>query len=246
MVTRISRIVSGGCIVIAAFSVLLLVPPARPAAATPSAAGLYREAMATTQGWRVHYSSTSNSSHVPFDESGDAGPASGTQAIRVGKGATLDRATLIVIGDLTFLKGNKSAMEDLTGLSPAEAAAAMDHWVAFSSTNPAFSQVVVGVRSQDVAQEVALTGPYSLGPSRLLRGVRVDTVRGTLNIPGSKRMDAVLYVRASGQHVLVEEDTLDAHGKPTGAEHIVFSKWGESVRPEAPEASLTLGSVSSA
>jgi hypothetical protein len=246
VVARIPRIVSGGCLAIAAFSVILLLPPARPAGAAPTAAALYQEAMATTEGWRVHYSSTSNASHVPFAESGDAGPASGTQAILVGKGATLDRATLIVIGDLTFLKGNQLAMEDLTGLSPAEAAAAMDHWVAFSSTNPAFSQVVVGVRSQDVAQEVALTGPYTLGPSRLLHGHTVDTLRGTLKIPGSKRMDAVLYVRASGRHVLVEEDTVDAHGRPNGAEHIVFSKWGESVRPQAPDASLTLGSVRSA
>jgi hypothetical protein len=53
-------------------------------------------------------------------------------------------------------------------------------------------------------------------------------------------------VRASGRHVLVEEDTVDARGRPNGSEHIVFSKWGESVRPEAPDASLTLGSVSSA
>ena len=57
-------------------------------------------------------------------------------------------------------------------------------------------------------------------------------------------MDAVLYVRASGRHVLVEEDTVNAQGAPNGAEHIVFSRWGEVVRPQAPEASFTLGSVS--
>ena len=35
-------------------------------------------------------------------------------------------------------------------------------------------------------------------------------------------------------------------GTPNGAEHIVFSKWGEAVEPKAPEASITLGSVSAA
>jgi hypothetical protein len=59
-------------------------------------------------------------------------------------------------------------------------------------------------------------------------------------------MDAVLYVRASGRHLLVEEETVNAHGTPNGAEHIVFSRWGESVRPRAPDASFTLGSVSTA
>jgi hypothetical protein len=232
--------------VCAAFVALLLFPPPRPAGAAPTAATLYREAMATTNGWRVHYSSSSDTSHVPFLESGDAGPASGTQAILVGQGASLDRATLIVIGDLTFVRGNELAMEDLTGLPPAEAATTMDHWVAFSSTNPAYSQVVVGVRSHDVAQEVALKGPYSLGRPRQLGGASVDAVRGTLHLQGEKTMEAVLYVRASGRHLLVEEDTVDAHGTPNGAEHIVFSRWGESVRPRAPEASFTLGSVSTA
>jgi hypothetical protein len=232
--------------VFAALVALLLFPPARPAGAAPDAATLYREAMATTNGWRVHYSSSSETSHVPFLESGDAGPASGTQAIHVGQGATLDRATLVVIGDLTFVKGNELAMEDLTGLPPTEAATTMGHWVVFSSTNPAYSQVVVGVRSHDVAQEVALDGPYSLGHPRRLGGSSVDAVRGTLHLQGEKAMDAVLYVRASGRHVLVEEETVNAHGDPNGAEHIVFSKWGESVRPRAPDASFTLGSVSTA
>jgi hypothetical protein len=232
--------------VLAALAGLLFFPPARTAGAAPDAATLYREAMATTNGWRVHYSSSSETAHVPFLESGDAGPASGTQAIHVGQGATLDRATLIVIGDLTFVKGNELAMEDLTGLSPTEAATTMGHWVAFSSTNPAYAQVVVGVRSHDVAQEVALEGPYSLGRPRRLGGSSVDAVRGTLHLQGEKAMAAVLYVRASGRHLLVEEETVNAHGAPNGAEHIVFSKWGESVRPRAPDASFTLGSVSTA
>ena len=71
-------------------------------------------------------------------------------------------------------------MEDLTGLSPAEAATAMGHWVVFSSNNPTYSQVVVGVRSHDVAQEVELQGPYTLGPSRRARGSPWMPCAGTL------------------------------------------------------------------
>jgi hypothetical protein len=221
--------------------------PTTTAGAVPAAAALYKEAMATTKAWRVHYVSTSNASDVPFYESGNAGPASGTQTILIGKGATLDSASLIVIGDLTYVKGNERAMEDLTGLSPTEAATATGRWVLFSSNNPTFAQVVVGVRSNDVAQEIALQGPFTLGPSRELNGYRVDALRGTQKLQGgTKPMKAVLYVRASGRHLLVEEDTVDAQGKANGAEHIVFSKWGESVRPRAPQASITLGSVNAA
>ncbi len=217
--------------------------PASTASAAPDGSAIYKEAFATTKAWRVHYVSTSNISNVPFFESGDTGPASGTQTIHVGKGATLDSASLIVIGDLTFVKGNERAMEDLTGMSPTNAATAAGQWVLFSSNNPAFSQVVVGVRSHDVAQEIALQGPVTLGPSRELHGYRVDALQGTQKFQGAKKMRAVLYVRASGRHIVVEEDTVNTQGKSNGAEHIVFSKWGEPVKPRAPDASITLGSI---
>jgi len=225
----------------AGVAALLCAPGA--AAASPDATTLYHEAMATTKAWTVHYVSTADVSHVPFRETGDAGPASGTQTIRIGQGATLDSALLIVIGDLTYVKGNELAMKDLTGLPAGEATTAMNRWVLFSSNNPTFAQVVVGVRSHDVAQEVALTGPLSLGPSTTRHGVRVEALRGTQQTQGSKKSKAVLYVRASGRHLLVEEDTVNTQGRANGAEHIVFSRWGESVKPRAPHAALTLGPV---
>jgi hypothetical protein len=242
-VARITRIRAGGCALLAAVVTAIAAVPTSTASAAPDASAIYKEAVATTKAWRVHYVSTSDISHVPFLESGDAGPASGTQTILIGKGATLDSASLIVIGDLTYVKGNERAMEDLTGLSPTDATAAMGHWVLFSSNNPTYSQVVVGVRSHDVAQEIALQGPVTLGASRELHGYRVDALQGTQKFQGAKQMRAVLYVRASGRHVVVEEDTVNTQGKSNGIEHIVFSKWGEPVKPEAPEASLTLGSV---
>ncbi len=241
---RSPSFLSGSCAILAAVAVLSAsLPTTTSAGAASSAPALYHEALATTKAWRVHYVSTSDISKVPFFESGDAGPASGTQTIRIGQGTTLDRAALIVIGDLTYVKGNQRAMEDLTGLSSSEAATAMGQWVLFSSNNPTFSQVVVGVRSHDVAQEVALQGPITLGPSRTLQGYRVDALEGTQSFNGSKKMKAVLYVRASGRHVLIEEDTVNTQGKSNGAEHIVFSKWGEAVKPKAPQASITLGPV---
>jgi hypothetical protein len=242
-VARLPKVISAAGVAVVAVMVMLLGSPTGTAGASPTAAGLYQEAIATTKGWTVHYVSTSTISKTPFLESGDTGPASGTQSIRTGKGSTLDVASLVVIGDLTFIRGNKLAMEDLTGLSSPEAAIAMNHWVLFSSNNPTFAQVVVGVRSHDVAQEVAMQGPYSFGPSRSLDGHKVEALRGTQRLQGAKKMDAVLYVRASGRHLLIEEDTVNSQGKANGAEHIVFSKWGEAVRPKAPTAALTLGSI---
>jgi len=129
-------------------------------------------------------------------------------------------------------------------LSPTDATIDAGKWILFSTANTAFSQVVAGVRSRDVAQEIALKGPFTLGPSRTLDGYAVDAIRGMLDLKGSKPEHAVLYVRSSGRPLPVEEDTVDAQGKPNGEDHIVFSKWGERVRPLAPVGAITLGPVS--
>jgi len=217
-----------------------------PAGAATGATALYGEAMTTTRSWSVHYISSGSDSKVSMLTSGDAGPASGTQEVLVGQGTTADRASLVVIGGITYMNGDARALIDLTGLSALQAAATAGKWIQFATDNQVFSQVVAGVRSTDVAQELALKGPYRLGSPRRLDGYEVDPVLGTQHFPGLKTQRSVLYVRANGLHVPVEEDTLNAQGNPNGVEHTVFSHWGEMVRPLAPQATATIGAVSTA
>ena len=103
--------------------------------------------------------------------------------------------------------------------------------------------MVDGVRSQDVAKELTLKAPLSLGHARTLDGQAVDAIDGTQTL-GRKSQHVVLYVRAQGTHVPVEEDSVNAKGQHTPAEHVIYSKWGEQVRPEAPMATISIGSVS--
>jgi hypothetical protein len=214
------------------------------AGAAPSAAALYRQALATTTAWSVHYTSVGIDAKVSNAETGDAGPASGTQQVLVHSGARTDAASLIVIGQITYAKANVMGLEDLMGLAPTLAATYANRWLLFSTANTEFAQVVAGIRSHDVAQEIALRGPFTLGKARRLDGYRVDAIEGTFEVQGGKPMRSILYVRASGRPLPVEEDTVGAHGTPNGDDHIVFSRWGEQVRPRAPDATLTLGPVS--
>jgi hypothetical protein len=200
--------------------------------------------MATTKSWSVHYETTGVVSKVPLLYSGDAGPTAGTQEVLVGKGATAEDASLIVVGGLTYLKGNVLTMEDLAGLSATQAAETAGKWVVFSTTNSDFTQIVAGVRSKDVATEMALDGPYTLGQTTTLDGHRVDAIMGTQKGQNKNVTYAVMYVQASGRHLIVGEDTATRKGVTTGADDTVFSKWGEKVRPKAPTAALTLGSIS--
>ena len=212
-------------------------------ASGPSAATLYSQTVATTKNWSVHYASSGTAAGVTLLISGDAGPASGSQEILVGKGTVTDSASLVLIGGITYLRGNARALSDLTGLLPTQAAANAGKWVQFATDNSAFSQVVAGVRSHDVAEELELKGPFTLGPARTIDGVKVDAIMGTQKFQGQKATRAVLFVRASGRHVPVEEDTVNAKGQLTPTEHTVYSLWGETVRPTAPTASVTIGPV---
>ena len=236
------RLVAGvlsGAALVAAPVLVVTVQAAPAAAASASASTLYKDALATTRSWSVHYASASTDSKETLKESGNAGPASASQTVLLGKGSI----SILVIGDISYLKGNVNGLEDLAGLSSSQAAEAAGQWIEFSTDNAAFAPVVEGVRSTDLAKELALKDPLSLGHASRLNGEAVDAIDGTQAI-GKKSEHVVLYVRADGTHIPVEEDSVNTKGQHTDAEHIVYSRWGEQVRPEAPKATISIGSIS--
>ena len=120
--TRGTAFVLTAVVAIGAAAVALLAAlAAAPASASPSHLSvntLYRTSLATTKSWNVHYVSSSTQSKMTLEESGNAGPASGTQFIHLGKANALtDSATIDVIGGTSYLKGNAAALEALAGFS---------------------------------------------------------------------------------------------------------------------------------
>lgn len=228
-----------------ALAVLAGTPPvtAAPRHTGPDAKTLYRDALATTKSWSVHYVSSSTVSHVSLLETGDSGPASGTQNVATGKGNLGDMITIDVIGGLTYVKGNAGGFQALVGLDAVTAQALAGRWIEFSTTSATFAQVVAGVRSRDVAHELELKGPLTLRRATTLRGIAVDAIEGTQTY-ARKKERVVLYVRAHGRHVPVEEDAVNAKGKADGQLHVAYSHWGETVRPEAPQGAVPIGPVS--
>ena len=189
-----------------AVSVLLSAPllaaatpalPAATAAAASSAAAnastLYREAVATTRSWSVHYDSSSTESKQTIVVSGDAGPASGSQTVVMGTGSIM----ILVIGGITYVKGNAGGLQNLAGFSVSQAGDAAGQWIEFATNNSAFAQVVAGVRSSDVASQLLLRGPLTLGRPEALDGYAVDAIEGTQTF-AHKSVHVVLFVRAGG------------------------------------------------
>ena len=228
-----------------ALAVLFGLPPAVASArsSTPDASTLYQEALATTRSWSVHYVSSSTVSQVSLLETGDSGPASGTQSVAAGKGNLNDMITIDVIGGLTYVKGNAGGLQALAGMDAATAQQVAGRWIEFSTTNASFAEVVAGVRSRDVANELELKGPLTLGHATTLDGIAVDAIDGA-QASARKTERVVLYVRAHGSHVPVEEDAVDSKGKADGSLHVTYSRWGEIVRPQAPQGAVPIGPVS--
>jgi len=262
-----SRLLAGallaGAVTVAAAPAMPATPWAAAAAptgpGTAAAAGnLYRQALTTTRSWSVHYvsSSTQTTSGVKVTllVSGDAGPASGTQSVSFTRGSATGAITIDVIGGITYVMGDVSGLENLAGLSAPQAVATAGKWIDFATTNAAFAPVVAGVRSHDIAQELALQGPLTLGRPRTIDGIAVLAIEGTESSTASgsgsgngtghgTHPRAVLYVRAHGRHLPVEEDSVSAKGQPNGALHVTYSSWGERVRPQAPLAAVSIGPV---
>ena len=235
-------------VALAGGSLLAVLAGGLPAAAfvhssAPDASTLYREALATTKSWSVHYVSSSTVSKVSLLETGDSGPASGTQSVATATGGATDMITIEVIGGLTYVMGNAGGFQALVGMDAATAQQVAGRWIQFSTTNATFAQVVAGVRSHDVADELELKGPLTLGRATTVGGVAVDAIEGS-QTNAKKTQRVVLYVRAHGSHVPVEEDAVDAKGKPSGTLHVDYSRWGETVRPEAPQAAVPIGPIS--
>jgi hypothetical protein len=233
-------LLAGASAIVATAGLAILGAPAgATTAADTSASTLYKDALATTHAWSVHYDSSSTEASQTLVENGDAGPASASQTVTMGQGTI----SILVIGGISYVKGNSDGLESLAGLSSSQAAEASGQWIEFSTTNTAFAPVVEGVRSADLTKELALKAPLSLGKTRSLDGETVDAIDGTQTFD-KKTQHVVLYVRAKGTHVPVEEDSVDSKGRHTDAEHITYSKWGEQVRPKAPRATISVGSIS--
>jgi len=90
-----------------------------------------------------------------------------------------------------------------------------------------------------IVHELAVRGRLFLISGKL-HGIRVVGVRGVSG-SGTKKMVEVLFARAHGKRLPLEEDTV-APGKHAIG-HTAFSKWNEPVTVKAPASSTPIAAV---
>ena len=188
-----------------------------PAAAAPNSSSnssppdvstLYQESIAATHSWSVHYASASTQSKQTIVESGDAGPASGSQTVVMGNGLDHDhphRRHHLCEGQRRRPRDARRARCVASGPNrkPLDRVLDRQRGVRAGRRRRALERHRGGAGVQGPALTRAVRARSTGQRSTQSRGHR-HSVTTTDHV--------VLYVRASGSHVPVEEDSVEHQG----------------------------------
>lgn len=171
---------------------------------------------------------------------GDTGKTAGSQVLEVHNGATTEQLAVVLIGSTGYIRGNESALEKVLGLTVAQSTTYTSKWLSFPTSNTALAELVSGLRNSDVALELRMTGPYTMGGTKMIAGHTVQAINGTASTSSGTKIPIVLYVSAGGTPRPVEEVTNPAAKSSSITGTVIFSDWGEKTHPTAPAKSTPL------
>jgi len=210
------------------------------AVAADSAKAVYKAALKAAGSENVHYVSTASEQGISLEVVGDTGKTSGSQVLQVQSGSTTEELAVILIGSTGYIRGNESALEKVLGLTTAQSNTYTDKWLSFPTSNTALAELVSGLRNSDVASELAMTGPYTLGGTKTIAGRITQAIKGTASTSSGKKVPIVLYVDMGATPRPVEEVTNPNAKSSSITGTVTFSKWGETTHPTAPTKSIPL------
>lgn len=224
--------------------------PAQPSSGTsgtetgqPASAMLASALAALRAGPSVHLHGVSKfSSHV-IVVSQDSGANAGRQVFTIdGNG----HATVLVVGGVSYIKGDAAALTGFFGFPAALAMRLVGRWISFHPGDSAggtnYQTVTSGVTLASVADEIRLTGPLTLtaptvAAGQPVVGIRGDAPAGIGDPPGSR---ATLYVASRGRPLPVTFQLIAAAAKET----VTFSRWGEALHLTVPPNPIPAASLS--
>lgn len=167
---------------------------------------------------------------------GDASSKEGAQYIVSGQ----DQTVVQLIGTTLFVKGNSAGLQDLAGLSGAQASQQAGRWLAVPAGDPLYGRFASSLLLPHVLADFTPTGTLGVSTPGTVHGHRVVGVRGALGTgPGSGT--AVLWASTSSPSVPVGGET-DRGGGVAEASVAAFSSWGERVALQGPSGAVAYSS----
>jgi hypothetical protein len=210
------------------------------AGAATTAKAEYQAALKAASAQNVHYVSKANEQGIGLVVVGDTGATSGSEKLNVKSGKTTETLTVTLVGDTGYLEGNNAALQKVLGLTAAQATTYTNKWLSFPTSNTSLAELVSGLRNSDVAAELQMTGPYTLGGTKMIGGQMTQSIKGTAATSAGTKVPIVLYVNATGTPRPVEEVTNPKAKSASIEGTVTFSNWGEKTNPTAPATSVPL------
>ena len=212
--------------------------------ATSAALTLYNQAVAAMNGAPgFHYVSVSTGPN-PETITGDAGVAGGRQLITFNASYGAEQFTLLLVGSTVYFEGNAPAIEDQLGVSSANAAPLVSHWVSVSSNDGPYSVLQPGITVADQAQEIPLV-PVST-QSTTVSGAAAIRIIGTIPAAnGTPAETAHLDVLPSTKVPVAYASSFTESGTAV-TESVAFTQWGTAPTVSAPSGAVAWSTLTTA
>jgi len=211
-----------------------------PAGAALSAKAEYAAAIKQAGKQNLHFVSKATQQGIVLGVVGDAGKTAGSQVLVVESGTTVETLEAILVNSTGYVRGNLSALEKILGLTTAQAKKYASTWLSFPTSNTTLSDLVGGLRDQDIATELQMGGPYTFGPTKKIAGHATVSVDGFAATSAGAKVPVVLYVETGPTPRPVEEVTNPSKTNTTIQGTVTFSKWGEKTHTKVPSGAVAL------
>jgi hypothetical protein len=222
---RLSVLMGVSLWVSAAAAALALVASSASAAQSPAALLAASLAAGKAQG-SVHYVARARFGAETVTITGDAALDRGRQQIAFTKAGQTGHATVLVVNNTAFIKGDAFTLTNYMQI-PATLA---NRWLSLSHTASGFKTVAEAVRLGSTLDQLKMVAPLRAATGRLIAGTRTIAIRG--NVPqGGVTVLSTLYVRATGVPLPVEQVSTESSG---ATDIITFSHWQEPVTVTPP------------
>jgi hypothetical protein len=237
---RRSHRIVGAIAAAVATSVASIFAVSGSAGAATSAKSEYQAALKAAGAQNVHYVSKATESGTVLVVVGDTGKSSGSGKFTVKQGSTTESISVLLVGATGYLKGNDAALQGVLGLTAAQATTYMNKWLSFPASNTSLAELITGLRNSDVAPELQMSGPYTLGGTKKIDGQATQAINGVAATSSGTKVPIILYVSTTGTPRPVEEVTNPKGNSSSIEGTVTFSNWGEKTDPNAPAKSAPL------
>ena len=213
-------------------------------APTQSAQSEYQAALKAATNQTVHFAVNETVGKATLLQSGDAGANSGSESVTVHNGKSTERISTRVVGKTGYVNGNTTALQNILGLTAAQAHKYAGQWLSFPMSST-YSQLASGLLRSQVATELSFNGPFTFASDATVNGQHVHGIKGSAPTNDGSSIPEILYVPSTGKPLPTEEVTNPSAKGQASSGHgtVSFSNWGEDVAVQAPAHSVALSKL---